>query len=156
RRTRTRTRVRARARAGKPWSSRPHSARAAREEVAQRFDERAARLDFDGIDAELQKELAPCVRELLHRLAVVGTYSRIRRVDDDALAALEILERGKPNVGHLDVARIDEHDRDDVVLARRDRERALVALGEKVADDERDAAASRDPNERLECRLQIG
>ena len=47
--------------------------------------------------------------------------ARVAGVDDVALAGLGLLELDEPDVGQLALARIVEHDRDDVVAARGDR-----------------------------------
>ncbi len=76
-------------------SSSPDPPGAASEEVTQRTDEGAAGLDFDRVEAQLVKRRSPALGDLPHRGRVPRADARVARVDDDALAALEVLEASR-------------------------------------------------------------
>ncbi len=119
-------------------------------------DERAARLDLDGVEPQLveggaARLVRSCAWRRRTRRAPAGRPCRPRPT---VRSRGPRKWRAPRRAAHYRVGR--EHHGHDVVLGRGERQRALVARVVEVAHDEGDAAAARSAHERLErraCRL---
>src|SRR5262249_2746633 len=136
-------------------ASPPQPPRAAREQVAQRFDVRLIGADHAMIEPELAKQPHVSVAQSAHLMRGMRANARARGVDHDALAAFEIFERRESHVWQFFVAWVHEQARNHVVSRRGERQRPFVAAREEITEDERDTAASRDMIKRLEPDREI-
>ena len=72
-------------------------------------------------------ELHCSARSAAHLLGVVRAHAALAVSTITLSPRLEVFEAAEAHVGQLFVARVDEHDRDDVVARGRQGQRALVA-----------------------------
>src|SRR3990170_409290 len=85
-----------------------------------------------------------------------GAHASVARVDLDGLAGLGVLESDDPGLGQDELARVVQHQRDDVVLVRQRPKRRLEGGIEEVGDHEDDGALLGDVPEEVRGRADVG